>query len=88
MKILSLYDKKAERYSKPFYAQNLAVATRDFAIACKEDKSPMAMFPNDIELCYLGDFDENNGQIIPCKTIATITCAKEFVDNEKEQKNR
>lgn len=82
MKILSLYDKKAERYGNPFTSINLAVATRDFATACQETNSPMAKFPNDIELCYIGDFDEITGQIIPCKTIATITAAKEFVNGK------
>lgn len=82
MKILSLYDKKAERYGNPFTSINLAVATRDFAAACQDVNSPMAKFPKDIELCYIGDFDENSGQIIPCKTIATITAAKEFINGK------
>lgn len=83
MKILSLYDKLAETYGKPFVSPNLAVATRDFSQACQEEESVMAKYPNDIELCYIGDFDEITGQIIPCKNIATIASAKEYVNGKR-----
>lgn len=83
MKILCLYDKKAEKFATPFTAINNAVATRDFSRACAEPNSAMAQFPDDIELCYLGDFDEITGRIIPLKEIATIATAKEYCTNGK-----
>lgn len=98
MKILSLYDKKAGRYGNPFTAVNNAVAVRDFAAACKEPKTPMAMFPDDIELRVVGEFNERTGQVFPNFTTTkgadgkekreitdpiTLTCAKEFVENGK-----
>lgn len=83
MKIYSLYDKKAEKFGTPFTTINHNVAIREFAMACNEPKSPMFMYPEDIELTYIGDFDEITGTIKAEKPI-TLTCAKEF---RKETKN-
>lgn len=89
MKILSVHDTKAERYGNPFVSPNLAVADRDFALACNETKSPMYLFPNDIELVCVGDFDENTGKITAIKPMIVAT-AKQYVKKDKkgeEKKN-
>lgn len=89
MKIYSLFDKAAKRYGTPFVSINHQVALREFAMACKDEKSPMAMFPNDIELTYIGDFNEETGVITPNDKAVTLTCAKEFWEpkiNKQEAK--
>lgn len=86
MKIYSLYDKLAEKFGNPFVSENHQVAIRDFAMACKNENSPMAMFPNDIELAFIGDFDERKGIINANDKPIIITAAKEFV--KKETTNR
>lgn len=88
MKIYSIYDKGAERYGNPFVSPNHNVALREFMMACKEPKSPMAMFPNDIALAYLGEFDELNGLIIQKEQKPIIlTWAKEYVENKEAKPN-
>lgn len=88
-KILALYDKAAERYGDPFVSVNLAVAERDFAQACKEPKSPMSMFPNDISLKYLGEIDENTGKITSLTEPVLIAEAKTYVKiNEPLQETK
>lgn len=91
MKIYSLYDTVAEKFGNPFVSENHNVAIRDFAAACNQPKSPMAMFPNDIELVFLGDFDERTGLIKGNDKPITLTKAKEFVmpeTTENEVKKR
>lgn len=85
MKILSVQDTKAERFGNPFVSPNLAVADRDFALACKEPKSPMCMFPDDIQLVCIGDFDENTGKIKPIEPVIVCT-ARQYIKKEKENK--
>lgn len=78
MKILCLYDAKAEKYATPFTSPNVAVATRDFFIACEDPKSPMSQYKDDIELCLIGEFDEITGIIKPIEVITTVATSKEF----------
>lgn len=87
MKILSVHDTKAERFGNPFVSPNLAVADRDFALACNEPKSPMYMFPDDIQLICIGDFDEYTGRITPIEPVIVCT-AKQYVKKDKKGEDK
>ena len=68
-KVFAIFDKASQTYGNPFVAINTAVATRDFWQACKEPKSPMALFPRDIELHLIGEYNEETGLLSPNKQI-------------------
>ena len=81
MILVTVFDKKAEKHGNVYTELNTAVAIRGFAEACQNPKSPMGMFPEDIELCLVGEYDEITGIIIP-KQPTTIAKAIEYIKKE------
>lgn len=59
--LYSVYDKKADRYDTPFFAQTDLMAERKFFVNCQNDGSIMATFKNDFLLCRIGYFEMENG---------------------------
>lgn len=69
MKIYSVYDRVTQVYGTPWYAHNHGDARRAFNNGYY--KSPYA---DDMQLYYIGEFDEENGVILP-------TSKPDFVSN-------
>lgn len=63
--VFSVYDNKAAVYSNPFYAVNVAVASRDFAQACNDRNSGLAIHPDDYSLYQVAVFDDDSGLFTP-----------------------
>lgn len=61
MSCFAVRDRKAQLFNRPFFDINKVQAIRGFAGACKQPEAPFSQFPDDYELCYLGDFDEVKG---------------------------
>lgn len=81
-----VYDVKAKTYSAPQFLTNDDVARRMFVASCTEG-SLFEMFPNDFELCYVGEFDEETGLFDQTKGIHSIAIAAEFFVKESEEIN-
>jgi len=58
-KIFSVYDRKAQAYSNPFYATRTELAIRDFQYASKDPQSDLSKYPEDFVLVELGTFDDS-----------------------------
>lgn len=65
IRIYSIYDKKACVFNKPFTHHNDAIATREFQMAVQDPKIvQLSLFPDDFDLYYLGEFDDQTGDLI------------------------
>lgn len=58
-------DKVAGSFGAPFMAVNDDVARRQFAFAFKDERSVLSSSPGDYELHLIGQFDQENGEVIP-----------------------
>lgn len=61
--IFSVFDRKVEAFMTPFFARSRGEAMRSFMDACSDGKHNFVKYPNDFELCQLGWFDDDNGNI-------------------------
>jgi len=63
LKVYAIRDSKGEFYTAPFYKNTHGEAERDFTTLCNDEKSNPGQYPEDYDLYYLGNFDNNTGKI-------------------------
>lgn len=63
LKIFSIRDSKGEMYNQPFLKKTMGEAERDFHQLCQDEKSMVWKYPDDFDLYYLGDFDDQSGKL-------------------------
>lgn len=63
--LYSYFDRKAHVYGAPFTAINNDVAVRQFAGLIQDAGGRLAIF--DTELYKVGEFDGDNGVVVPCQ---------------------
>lgn len=61
--LFSIYDKKLCAYMQPYFSANTATALRAFSDACKDTETMLAQHPEDFQLCKIGDYDDQTGNI-------------------------
>lgn len=94
LKIFSIFDSKAEAYITPFFLPNTALAVRAFANCVNSDTHQFGTNPADYTLFLIGDFNDNDAELIPCvprslgnglefKTSEPVDTVDEF-DNVKQ----
>lgn len=80
MKLYSIYDRVSGLYSVPFCMQNDGVAKRNFPYICQNDPQ-YKMFPDDLELYYIGIYDTSTGSIFPVdKPVFVMRYEREALD--------
>lgn len=79
-KIYSVRDAKTEFFSPPFLAHTHGEAERNFKQACNDEQSKITKFPEDYDLYYLGDYDDNTGKMAPIDTPQHIVKAVQLVN--------
>lgn len=57
-KVFTIYDKKAKLYNTPFMDVAIGPAERNFRMLVNDGKSVPSEFPEDFELFYVADFEE------------------------------
>lgn len=62
-RMYTVYDSKAEFYSKPFYARSNGEALRQFQAAANDPQNNIGLYPEDYALFEMGEFDELSGEI-------------------------
>lgn len=67
-KIYSIRDAKAEYFTQPFFKKTHGEAERDFTMLCKDEKSQIHAFPEDYDLYYIGEYDDQTGKMTPLDT--------------------
>lgn len=63
--LYAYFDRKAHSYGAPFTAVNTDVAVRQFAGLIQDAGPRLAIF--DTELYKVGEFDVDNGVVMPCQ---------------------
>lgn len=67
-KMFSVRDQKSELFNVPFFKSTHGEAERDFRTLCQDEKSVVARYPEDFDLYYLGEYDDNSGKFQPVDT--------------------
>jgi len=62
-KIFTIYDKKAEAYNTPWFQQTHGLAERIFRDESNNPESSINKHPEDYTLYYLGEYDQNTGEM-------------------------
>lgn len=65
LRIYSIYDQKSEVFNTPFFQQTHGEAERSFRSAVNDEKTLFSKYPEDYDLYYIGDYDDNEGKIKP-----------------------
>lgn len=60
-KVFSVRDAKGEVFHPPFYKKTHGEAERDFTLLVRDEKSHVHQFPDDYDLYYLGEYDDQKG---------------------------
>lgn len=75
LKMYSVRDSKGEIFHAPFYKHTHGEAERDFTSLVRDEKSQLAMYPEDYDLYYLGTYDNVTGKLQSLDTPQHITKA-------------
>lgn len=67
-KAYSIRDSKSEIFNPPFYKQTHGQAERDFQTVVNDEKSMIFQYPDDFDLYYVGEYDDQKGVFRPLPT--------------------
>ena len=65
LQIFSIFDKKTMVYGRPFFSHNSGLARRMIQDEFDNKDSQLSRYPADFQLCSLGAFFDNSGEISP-----------------------
>ena len=80
LKVYAVRDVKADAYGNLICVSTAGLATRAFADACADSRSPMAQYPEDYSLYELGTFDPSSGQILGHRLPSLVVSAVSIID--------
>lgn len=66
MILVSIHDKKARAFYKPFTSATIETAQRELAASAASPDSPLFTHPFDYDAVMVGMFDPTNGSILGC----------------------
>lgn len=84
-KTYSVRDSKTEIFSPPFMAHTHGEAERNFKQACQDTQSQICKFPEDYDLYYLGEYDNNTGKFSLIDTPQHLVKAIQLTENKQLQ---
>jgi len=79
LKMYSIRDAAVGTYHPPFFNRTHGEAERNFAQLAKDDKTQVGQHPEDFDLYYLGDYDDNSGKMAPQDTPHHIAKASDAI---------
>lgn len=65
--IVSVFDKKTSLYHNPVTVRSIGDAIRDFETLKKNPDNRYGQHPEDYELYKIGEFNDDNGEIVTSK---------------------
>lgn len=89
-KAFSIRDSKGMCYLTPFFKKSLGEAERDFMTLVNDERSMVAKYPDDYDLWYLGEFDDDLGTLASLQTPQHVAKAISLVrgNNVQEMKHK
>jgi len=79
MKVVSVYDSKAEVYARPAFVATENAALRSWVDTVNDSSTPMNKHPDDYTLFVLGEYDDVKGVFLNEKTPKSLGLAREFL---------
>lgn len=68
LRAYSVRDSKANMYNIPYFAKSEGEATRTFDKLRHDPQSIVCSYPDDFDLFYIGDYDDQEGTLKPLPT--------------------
>lgn len=84
LKMYSIRDAKAEIFITPFFKKTHGEAERDFQTAVNDSKTTLHKYPEDFDLYYLGEYDDQKGLTQPLDTPQHVAKAISAVENPSQ----
>jgi hypothetical protein len=81
LKAFSIRDQKAEIFNTPYFNKTMGEAERNFAQAVNDSKTMLNKYPEDFDLYYLGEYDDQKGTVAWEETPKHIAKAVSFVQS-------
>jgi len=66
MILVSMYDKKARAFFKPFTSATHDTAIRELTVLARNPESDLSKYPDDFDAVVVGEFSEVHGVLTPC----------------------
>lgn len=63
LKVFAIRDSKAEIFNLPFFNKTPGEAERNFKSLVNDGKSTVSQYPDDFDLYYLGEYDDQSGVV-------------------------
>ena len=82
--IYSIHDAKAKAFFSPVFMHAEGQCLREFTDACNDQEHPFGKNPQDYTLFYLGEYDDNTGEITPAQK-RSIANGVEVLDPDTDQ---
>lgn len=68
LQMYSIRDSKVGTYHPPIFQKTHGEAERNFTTIAKDDKTQVGQYPEDFDLFYIGDYEDNSGKVSPLDT--------------------
>lgn len=68
LKAFSIRDQKANVFNTPWFQKSHGEAERNFMELTRDEKSMVAKYPDDFDLYYIGEYDDQTGILLPLDT--------------------
>jgi len=81
LKIFSVRDSKGEIFGQPFFQKTPGEAERSFKMLVNDSQSIPSKYPEDFDLYYIGQFDDQSGKVQPIDTPMHIVKAIALKDS-------
>lgn len=85
LKVYTIRDSKAEVYNTPFFQKTHGEAERSFNQLLRDEKSMVNKYPEDYDLYFIGNWDDQEGTFTPCDTPQHIAKAAHLVAKNTQQ---
>jgi len=66
-KIVTVRDRALDTFGQPVFVAAIGAAVRSFGDQIKDEGSPMAKHPEDFDLYYIGEYDDQTGEFDGCR---------------------
>lgn len=80
LKAFAIRDNKAEYFNTPFFQKSHGEAERSFKQLTNDNQSTVSKYPEDFDLYYVGDYDDNTGTITALETAQHVIKAIHLKD--------
>lgn len=83
LRCYSVFDRKALQYMPPFFQSTDGAATRLLSDAVGDPQTNVGRHPADFVLFYIGDYDDQKGQMIPVSPLVHVIDAVALVQKQE-----